>query len=138
VNRDRRLAARVQDPMDRYRGHDERGPRSELARLGLAPERQPVLANMTRDDGDRGGGVIMIVKPGVLVLTPADDPRVDLVIVPDLLIDTDVVRVVHEVAPALRGSCEARSEVPQRSVVRLMNIKSIKFVKLVLNVSALP
>jgi hypothetical protein len=43
----------------------------------------------------------VVVKAGVLVLAPADQPGVDLLVVPDLLVDPQVA-VAYEIAPAFR------------------------------------
>src|ERR1700761_6327604 len=70
---------------------------------GRAGGGQRVLAHVARDDRDAGRRLVVVVEAGVLVLAPADDPGVDVLVVPDLLVDPGVVGVAHQVVPALRG-----------------------------------
>jgi hypothetical protein len=53
----------------------------------------------------------MVVKAGVLVLAPADHPRVDVIVVPDLLVDAHVLAVADVLAPEL-GPCRQQRDEP--------------------------
>ena len=85
-------------------------PGPEHPRARGRTERQAILAHAPGDDRDRGGGLIVVVKAGVLVVAPADHPRIDLVVVPDPRIGARASGVADQVAPALRGGREAGRE----------------------------
>src|SRR5438270_10240615 len=88
--------------MDRVGREREHFPRAELSRVRRCPDGQPVLPDTTFEHDDRSGGLVVIVKPGVLVLAPTDQPRVDVVVVPYLLVHAGVSRVTDEMRPAFR------------------------------------
>ena len=102
MNRDRGAIAGVEHAVYRHRGHGERLAGAQHARPRPRVDPQQLLADVARDHGDRGAGDVVVVEAGVLVLAPADDPGVDVLVFPDELVDAGVVGVPDEVAPALR------------------------------------
>ncbi len=93
--------AGVENAVDRRRRQRERPAGPDQLRRGLRREPEPVLADVTVEHADRRRGLVVIMEPRVLILAPADQPGVDVLVVPDLLVDANVVRMADEVAPAL-------------------------------------
>ena len=72
---------------------------AELTGPRRVVQAQPVLPDPAGDHRDRRRRLVVVVKAGVLILAPADHPGVDVLVVPDLLVDADVVGVAGPVAP---------------------------------------
>ena len=96
--------------MDRGRRNSEGLARTELLTPRRRPQQKPVLAHAAGDNGHRGGRVVVIVIAGVLVLAPADDPGVHVLLIPDLLVYALVAGVADEMRPPLGGPRQRRGE----------------------------
>src|SRR5205807_264293 len=59
------------------------------------------------DHEDRRGGVIVVVKAGVLILAPADHPGINVFRFPDLFVNANVAAVPDQMLPPLRGRGQA-------------------------------
>src|SRR5215213_958076 len=113
VDRHGRLVAGVQHAMDVARAERERGagahrPRDWRARR--ATEREPLLAHGAGDHGDGPGREVVVVEAGVVVLGPADQPHVEMLVAQQLFVRALRGVVVHVRGPALRLRGELRRD----------------------------
>ena len=94
-------------------------PDDELARDRRTAQREPVLGHGAGDDGDRAAGQVVVVKAGVVVVHPADQPDRDVVVAVQLLVVALLARVADEVRPALRRRRQLADEPLERGAVEL-------------------
>src|SRR4051812_11230021 len=76
----------VQDAVDVRRGEREGLARVHRARGLGAAEHEAVLPDGSARDGHRAGGEVVVVEPGVVVLHPADEPDLDVLVADELLV----------------------------------------------------
>ena len=77
-------------------------PGRHLAAHGAAAEHQPVLADRAGDDADRALGEVVVVEARVVVVHPADEPDLDLVVAAQQLVAALARVVLDQVLPRLR------------------------------------
>lgn len=102
VQADRRVHPTVVDAMDVGGGEVKGVADAERARARLAADRQALLADAPADDGDGAGRGVVIVKAGVLLVDPADQPRGEVRVADQLLVDALGRIVADAVDPQLR------------------------------------
>ncbi len=103
--------------------------RAEVERLA-APERardrrpaecQPILGHLAVHHGDGATGEVVVVKAGVVVVHPADQPDRDVVVAAQLFVVALVRCVAHEVLPHLRVCRQIADERLQGGAVELVH-----------------
>ena len=110
MQRDGRVLARVAHAVDVGGGEVKAlgGPKNTIARRSV--DREALLAHAPADHGDGSGGDVVVVKAGVVVVHPADQPRRQVRVGEQLLVDALGVIVVDAVDPQLRPIGELGDE----------------------------
>ncbi len=110
MQRDGRIAARVAHTVDVGGGEVKAlgGPKNTIARRSV--DRQALLAHAPADHGDRARGDVVVVKAGVVVVHPADQPSGQVRVGEQLLVDALGVVVVDAADPQLRPLGELGDE----------------------------
>ena len=113
MDRDRRAVAGVQHAVDVGGAEGEDAAGIHARRRRRAAEHESLLAHGARHDGNCPRREIVVVKAGVLVVGPGDDPGVDVLVVDEL--DVDAVAGVgrDQVAPLVGAGREVGDEVAQ-------------------------
>src|SRR5947209_9195389 len=106
VERNRWTLSGMEHAVNRARSKREGGSWFDHAADRLAVQAQAVLSDLAAQDADRRARFVVVVEAGVLVLAPADEPGVDILVLPDLLIDAHVAGVAHVRFPEFRGGGE--------------------------------
>jgi hypothetical protein len=85
--------------------------RCEGAIVRWAIDRQALLAHGAADDRHGSGGHVVVVKAGVVVVHPADQPRRQVIVAQQLLVDALAGVVLDQMNPQLGPVGELAHEV---------------------------
>src|SRR4051794_32289707 len=124
MNRDGGAVTGVHDAGGVRRGGRERVPPGHRARRLGPTQHETVLPDGSARDGHGAGGEVVVVEPGVVVLHPADEPDLDVLVADELLVGARLWVVMDAPGPQVGpgghvGGQPAQLGLVERAVARV-------------------